>query len=154
MCFMEDPILPSRLRILARKQAGVLIYEGGVGQALIFCSQPHTFFFFFDSLIEIEFTFHAIHRVTCTALKHMPRVVQSQSNFTYFLFFNFYNVVLVSAIQCKPATITHVSPPWRASRPSPHPVLPLQVITGPDWVPCVTRSFSPAVHFTHAGAYL
>ena len=64
MCFMEDPILPSRLRILARKQAGVLIYEGGVGQALIFCSQPHTFFFFFDSLIEIEFTFHAIHPLT------------------------------------------------------------------------------------------
>ena len=64
MCFMEDPILPSRLRILARKQAGVLIYEGGVGQALIFCSQPHTFFFFFDSLIEKELTFHAIHPLT------------------------------------------------------------------------------------------
>ena len=65
MCFMEDPILPSRLRILARKQAGVLIYKGGSGTSSdILLSATHFFFFFFDSLIEIEFTFHAIHPLT------------------------------------------------------------------------------------------
>ena len=54
---MEDPILPSRLRIPPQKQAGALISVGGSGTSSEILLSAHTFFFF-DSLIEIEFTFH------------------------------------------------------------------------------------------------
>ena len=45
------------------------------------------------------------------------------STYVFILFFNFYNVVLVSAIQqCEAAIIIHPSPP---SFPSPHPIFPV-----------------------------
>ena len=46
MCFMEDPILPSRLRIPPRKQAEMLIYMGGSGRSSeVLLSATHFIFF-------------------------------------------------------------------------------------------------------------
>lgn len=61
----------------------------------------------------------------------------------------FYNAVLVSALQhCRSAISIHPSPVSWDSHPSPHPT-PLGHHRRPDWAPCVTHDFSPAIHFTH-----
>ena len=62
----------------------------------------------------------------------------TKSNFSFFLK-NFYNVLLVSATeQCKSATIIHISPPYWASLPFPHPS-PWGHHSGPGWAPCVRQ---------------
>ena len=69
--------------------------------------------------------------------------------FNKLLFFNFYNAALVSAIQqFRPAILIHPSLVSWFSHPSPPPT-PLGHLRGPDWAPCVTRDFSPALHFAH-----
>ena len=67
--------------------------------------------------------------------------------FLNFLFFNFYNVVLVSAVQqCKSAIIIHISPPSQTFLPSPHRT-PLghhnRNSSCPCW--CVLKSFRAAL---------
>ena len=70
-----------------------------------------------------------------------------------FFYFNFYHVVLVSAIQLKTAITMHPSPASGAALPSP-PLLPsLQLITErQSGLPVPLSGFSPSVPLKPDGA--
>lgn len=64
----------------------------------------------------------------------------------FFFFFNFCSVVLISAIQQgEPGMIMHVSAPFQASLPSPHPIPPGHH-RARDWAPSATHNFLPVLH--------
>ena len=68
-------------------------------------------------------------------------IVYFFASFCIFVFFNFYNIVLVSAIQqCKSAIIIHISLPSSASFFSPH-LSPPGYHRVPDWAPCAMQQF-------------
>ena len=72
----------------------------------------------------------------------------------YFLFFNFYNVVLVSAVQqhklygcTTTAVIIHISPLPPVL--PPHPITEFQ-----SGLPVLYSNVPPAIHFTHDSIYI
>ena len=68
--------------------------------------------------------------------------------------FNFYNVVLVSAIQqCKSAIIIHTLPPSPVSLPSSIPS-PQVITESQPGLPVLHRNFSPAIHLTPDTVYM
>ena len=79
-------------------------------------------------------------------------MVLSHGSFVCFLalvfFFNFYSVVLVSAIQQREsAVIVCTSPLSLVSIPSSHPI-PLDHYRMPGWLPVLHSNFLPAMHLT------
>ena len=77
-----------------------------------------------------------------------------QSAFFSFLFFNIYNVVLVSAIQqLKSTIIIDICPPSWASFLSPQRT-PIGDHGVPDWAPCVIQQLLTSSPFSHMIVYI
>ena len=98
-----------------------------------------------------------VHTIACTIAQntHIKVFFLKLSHCWFFiLFFIFYNIVLVSAIQqCKSAIIIHISPP--PVPPSPLPISALQVITEHQIVlPVLCSDFLPAIYLTRDRVYV